>query len=415
MIEKFVCVDVEMPNGNGNRISAIGISVFEHGTLTKQMYSLINPETWFQPYVVELIGITPEMVETAPTFPEYWAQVQPVLQDALFVAHGAGNDLKALSCCLRHYKIDHPATVRYLCTVDACTACYPERQTYSLDSLCEAFSIPLEHHHARSDSEACGRLLLQCLQDGLDAASLIRTFDLNAGHNQRAKQPSKKKRAAMSPSVRIASELTLMLKPTQRPQKGAPLPTLSESFLQTYVQQNRSHEYLYRFIKELPHETENGNNLHAVVLSGRSNFSAMVRDINVFLPYVRSTQTVECLRPRIFQKRQPELAKWLRRWMLSDEPMTVLFALQTLRRYYLKTPQLSMLLDIACHLHTQDPRVEDEILALLTAAAVKNLSGAQAFLQKNNTDARVQQAIDRALEKQTLQPQKREKLQAFRQ
>ena len=106
MIDKFICFDVEMPNGDGNRISAIGITVFENGEVTQRIYSLINPETWFQPYVVDLIGITPQMVEDKPNFAEYWDNIKDVLSSGIVVAHGAGNDLKALSGCLRYYKID---------------------------------------------------------------------------------------------------------------------------------------------------------------------------------------------------------------------------------------------------------------------------------------------------------------------
>ena len=65
-MDRFVCIDVEMPNGDNDRISAIGVAEFVGGVVTQRFYALINPETWFQPYVIELIGITPDIVSEMP-------------------------------------------------------------------------------------------------------------------------------------------------------------------------------------------------------------------------------------------------------------------------------------------------------------------------------------------------------------
>ena len=67
MINSFVAFDIEMPSQHKPRISAIGITLVKDGIITEKAYYLVNPEIKFDPYVIELVGITPEMVANEPT------------------------------------------------------------------------------------------------------------------------------------------------------------------------------------------------------------------------------------------------------------------------------------------------------------------------------------------------------------
>ena len=46
---------------------------------------------------------------------------------------------------------------------------------HNLDVLCRHYGIPLDHHHAGSDSRACAEILLRCLEEGADVRKHIRT------------------------------------------------------------------------------------------------------------------------------------------------------------------------------------------------------------------------------------------------
>ena len=69
-MSRFIAFDVETPNGLNNRMSAIGITVIENGAITDEFYSLVNPETHFDSFNVQLTGISEKSVKNAPTFPE---------------------------------------------------------------------------------------------------------------------------------------------------------------------------------------------------------------------------------------------------------------------------------------------------------------------------------------------------------
>lgn len=68
----YVVFDVETPNRANNRMSAIGISLIENGKITKEFYSLINPETSFDYFNTVLTGIDEDMVAFSPNFEEIW-------------------------------------------------------------------------------------------------------------------------------------------------------------------------------------------------------------------------------------------------------------------------------------------------------------------------------------------------------
>ena len=59
MTERYIAFDVETPNYANNRMSAIGVSVIEDGTIVDEFYSLVNPEARFDRFNIDLTGITP--------------------------------------------------------------------------------------------------------------------------------------------------------------------------------------------------------------------------------------------------------------------------------------------------------------------------------------------------------------------
>ena len=174
---RYVAFDVETPNAANNRMSAIGVNVVEDGELRESFFSLVDPEVHFDAFNMQLTGITPERVRTAPNFAELWPTLGPLLQSGVLVAHNATFDLRVLACCLDAYGLDMPRYLPYACTVTMGRRCYPELYNHKLDTLCRYRSISLSHHEADSDSRACALLLLDYERSGLEIARFQRTYD----------------------------------------------------------------------------------------------------------------------------------------------------------------------------------------------------------------------------------------------
>ena len=160
---RFIAFDVETPNHLSDRMSAIGITVIEDGTIKDEFYSLINPETYFDYFNTRLTGISEETVWDAPTFPELWPEIEPLMSGGLLVAHNAVFDMGVLKKCLQYYEIDWKPYVRYICTVQMGRRILPG-MSHKLDVLCDYYGIELDHHQAASDSRACAKILLRYLE-----------------------------------------------------------------------------------------------------------------------------------------------------------------------------------------------------------------------------------------------------------
>ena len=176
-MSRYIAFDVETPNRFSDRMSAIGISVIEDGAVADSYYTLVNPETRFDDFNIQLTGISPESVRHAPTFPEVWEEIAPLMESGLLVAHNAVFDMGVLRKCLTAYGIAWKPKVPYLCTVQMGKRLLPG-MSHKLNVLCEYYGIELNHHKADSDSRACAEILLRYLESGADIRPFIRSCTL---------------------------------------------------------------------------------------------------------------------------------------------------------------------------------------------------------------------------------------------
>lgn len=174
-MSRYIAFDVETPNRFNNRMSAIGITIIEDGMISRKLYSLINPETSFDYFNIQLTGISEEMVQDKPSFPQIWNKIEPIMSSGILVGHNAPFDMCVLKCCLQDYGIAWKKSAPYLCTVQIGRRVLP-KISHKLNSMCDYYGIELVHHHAGSDSLACAKILLKYIESGADVTRFIKTY-----------------------------------------------------------------------------------------------------------------------------------------------------------------------------------------------------------------------------------------------
>ncbi len=177
-MSRFVVFDVETPNRQNNRMSAIGITVIEDGTIVDEFYSLVNPEQPFDYFNVQLTGISEETVWNSPTFGELWERIEPLMSAGMLVAHNAVFDMGVLKKCLADYGIQWKSNALYMCTVQMGKRILPG-MSHKLNVLCDYYGISLDHHQAASDSRACAEIFLRYLEAGADIRKHVKTYKLS--------------------------------------------------------------------------------------------------------------------------------------------------------------------------------------------------------------------------------------------
>ncbi len=172
---RFICFDVETPNARNDRMSAIGITVVDHGAVTEEFFSYVNPEEPFDSFNTELTGISAETVAAAPTFGQLWPGIKQMMSSGVLVAHNAPFDLGVLKKCLNDYGISWKTRASYICTVQIGRKILPEI-SHRLNEMCSYYQIGLDHHKADSDSRACAEILIRYLQSGVNVYDHRKTW-----------------------------------------------------------------------------------------------------------------------------------------------------------------------------------------------------------------------------------------------
>ena len=180
----FVAIDFETATSKYTSICSMGICVVENGRVAQRKSFLIRPVPLeFNSYNIKIHGITPDMVEDAPTFEELWPQIRPYLEGRTVVAHNTSFDVNALCATLDNLNITYPV-FDYICTVKLSQKAYPELESHKLNNLCAALNICFSHHDACDDAYACAMALLRIMYDYSlnDLSELSECFDVGVGH-----------------------------------------------------------------------------------------------------------------------------------------------------------------------------------------------------------------------------------------
>ena len=109
----------------------------------------------------------------APSFAEVWREILPDIEGRPLAAHSFRDDAKTLEAALRSFRLKYDyKAAGYICTLELAlrAGIHGENNKYSLESLCERYSVPLRAHHAGSDAEGCARLALKIAGElGIDS------------------------------------------------------------------------------------------------------------------------------------------------------------------------------------------------------------------------------------------------------
>lgn len=155
----YAIIDIETSGGKFNEegITEIAIYKFDGEKVVDQFISLINPERLIDPFVVQLTGITDQMVRNAPKFYEVAKRIIEITNDCIFVAHNVSFDYRVMQTEFRRLGYDYERLT--LCTVALSKKLILDQPSYSLGKLCKSIGIPiLERHRANGDAMATVKL-----------------------------------------------------------------------------------------------------------------------------------------------------------------------------------------------------------------------------------------------------------------
>ena len=159
--DEIVCFDLETTglNRQQDRITEIGAVVLRNGKVCEPYSAFVNPGKPIPRDVVELTGITDEMVADAPDEAEAVARFMDWVGDRPLAAHNAEFDTGFLSAaCAR---MGRPFTNTSIDTLILAQNLLPELNKFKLDAVAERLNLPaFNHHRATDDASTVGYMLI---------------------------------------------------------------------------------------------------------------------------------------------------------------------------------------------------------------------------------------------------------------
>lgn len=153
------------------------------------------------------------------------------------------------------------------------------------------------------------------------------------------------------------------------------------------------------FLKALPHEFFEENNLHAFLLCEMKDFEACVQAVEDFLPYVDNWATCDQMSPGVFRQNKQALLPPIRRWIASEQCYTRRFGIGMLMSHFLDEDFREEYLSLVSDIRSEEYYVNMMIAWYFATALAKQYEAALPYLENRRLAPWVHnKAIQKAVE-----------------
>lgn len=160
----IVVIDLETTgtSASEDKVTEIGAVKIEDGKITCKFATMVNPERKIPQEVVDLTGITDEMVVGAPKFEEVAGDLYKFCHGSIIVAHNLPFDYNFIKNLSK--PCGYVYTNRGMDTLDLSRALLKGLANYKLNTVCAHFGIEFLHHRAYSDALATAQLFIELIK-----------------------------------------------------------------------------------------------------------------------------------------------------------------------------------------------------------------------------------------------------------
>ncbi|MBE6993099.1 MAG: DNA alkylation repair protein [Ruminococcaceae bacterium] len=169
------------------------------------------------------------------------------------------------------------------------------------------------------------------------------------------------------------------------------------------------------FLRALPHQLFEENQLHAFLLSEMKDFGRCVQEVCRFLPHIDNWATCDQLSPKVFKKHRAELLPHVRAWIGAKEPYTIRFGVGMLMQHYLDEDFDPAYPALVAGLRSEEYYVNMMIAWYFATALAKQYDGVLPFLEDRRLGAWTHnKAIQKAVESYRITPSQKDHLRTLR-
>ena len=161
---EYVAFDLETTGlvAGQDRIIEIGAVVIRGGKEVERYQTFVDPERTLERKIIDLTGITDEMLVGAPKIEEVLPEFLKFVGDRVLVAHNSKFDTGFIRAeCSR---LGYPYAFTDVDTLSLSQQLLPQLNKYKLDVVAKALTLPnFNHHRAADDANICGLIFAKLI------------------------------------------------------------------------------------------------------------------------------------------------------------------------------------------------------------------------------------------------------------
>ena len=200
--------------------------------------------------------------------------------------------------------------------------------------------------------------------------------------------------------------------PTMNPDTmiGVRTPQL-RMYAKLLVKQERIRDYL----KDLPHQYFDENQLHAFIISEMKDYEQCMEEVICFLPFVDNWATCDQMSPRVFKKHRSELPEQIKLWLRSDRTYTVRFGIKMLMEHFLDEDFDPLYPEMVSEIRSGEYYINMMIAWYFATALAKQYDSILPYIQNQRLDVWVHnKAIQKSVESYRITPEQKEYLKTLK-
>ena len=153
--------------------------------------------------------------------------------------------------------------------------------------------------------------------------------------------------------------------------------------LRTYAKGLKDYE---TFLRELPHQYFEENQLHAFLIERERDFDRCVQKIEAFLPYIDNWATCDCMKPKVLKKEPQVLVAHIKTWLCSEDVYAVRYGINLLMSFYLEERFDPEYLKLVAQIHSEEYYINMMRAWYFATALAKQYEAALPYLTAKKLD-----------------------------
>lgn len=137
------------------------------------------------------------------------------------------------------------------------------------------------------------------------------------------------------------------------------------------------------FLKTLPHQYYEENNLHGFLLETIQDYDKCVEAVERFLPYVDNWATCDSMSPKVFRKHLGALEEKINQWIRAKDTYTIRFGIEMLMKYYLNEAFDTKYCDMVAEIRSDEYYVNMMIAWYFATALAKQYDAVLPYIEQN--------------------------------